>query len=217
MVDLDDEKRRAASAAADLVRPGMRVGLGTGSTVAFLLEAIAARRVSATFVATSPGTQRAAQALGIDVDPFSDLARLDLAIDGADQVDPSGWLLKGGGGALTREKIVAASAERFVVIVDSSKMVASLTGPVPLELMAFGLHATLHRLGATVLRDAAPSPDGGVLADHFTRVDEPMVVSRHLADVAGVVAHGLFAPTMVTEVIVARADHVQHLSPQGEP
>ena len=215
MADLDDEKRRAARAAADLVQPGMKVGLGTGSTVAFLLEAIAARRVSATFVATSPRTQHAARTLGIDVDPFTHLARLDLAIDGADQVEPSGWLLKGGGGALTREKIVASSAERFVVIVDSSKMVPSLTGPVPLELMAFGLRATLRRLGETVLRDAAPSPDGGVLADHFTPLDDPLMVSRHLSDLAGVVAHGLFAPDLVSEVIVGRGDRVHHVNPQG--
>ncbi|MBW4030132.1 MAG: ribose-5-phosphate isomerase RpiA [Acidobacteria bacterium] len=216
-MSVDHEKQRAARAAADLVERGMRVGLGTGSTVAFLLVELARRRVSATYVATSPHTARAAREHGIEVDSFASLDRLDLAIDGADQVAPDGWLIKGAGGALTREKIVAASADRFVVIVDASKMVAALSAPVPLELSRFGLVATLRRLGATELRDAPPSPDGGVLADHFALVTDPAALSARLSDVPGVVAHGLFSPSLVDEVIVGRGDECQRLRLGGTP
>src|SRR5918996_1479463 len=125
--NLDAEKRIAAEAAAELITDGMRVGLGTGSTVAHLLPAIAARRLEdLRCVATSDATEEQAKALGIPVEPFDRLDRLDIAIDGADQVAPDHWLVKGGGGAHTREKIVAATAERFIVIADSSKEVRRL-------------------------------------------------------------------------------------------
>ncbi len=163
----DDEKRIAAEAAAELVEDGMAVGLGTGSTVEFLLPALAARRLSGIrCVATSVATENQARELGIPVEEFGELERLDIAIDGTDQVTPDGWLIKGGGGAHLREKIVAAAAERFVVIADSSKPVEALSAPVPLELFAFGLKSTLARLGAVDLRDAPRSPDGGVIADY---------------------------------------------------
>jgi len=216
-MDTDREKQRAARAGADLVLPGMRVGLGTGSTVAHLLSELAQRRVGATYVATSPRTARAARDLGIDVDVDMPLDRLDLAIDGADQVAPDGWLVKGGGGALTREKIVAASADRFVVIVDSSKLVTTLTAPVPLELLRYGVAATLRHLGTTLLRDAPASPDGGVLADHFASVEDPAALSSRLASVPGVIAHGLFAPSLVSEVIVGRGDDIQRMRYGGTP
>jgi len=146
--DSDAEKRIAAEAAAELVEDGMTVGLGTGSTVAFLLPAIAARGLSGIrCVATSVATEQQARELGIPVEEFSELERLDIAIDGTDEVTPDGWLIKGGGGAHLREKIVAAAADRFVVIADSSKPVERFTWPVPLELFAFGLASTLARLG----------------------------------------------------------------------
>ena len=123
-----DGKRLAAEAAAELVEDGMTVGLGTGSTVALLLPAIAERGLSGIrCVATSVATEEQARELGIPVEEFSELERLDIAIDGTDQVTPDGWLIKGGGGAHLREKIVAAAAERFVVIADSSKTVDALT------------------------------------------------------------------------------------------
>ena len=132
------EKRLAAEAAAMLVEDGMSVGLGTGSTVAHLLPALAARGLALRCVATSPATEQAARELGIEVEDFTRLDRLDMAIDGADQIAPSGWLVKGGGGAHAREKIVAAAAERFVVIADSSKPVERIHAPIPLELSRFG-------------------------------------------------------------------------------
>ena len=127
----------------------MTVGLGTGSTVAHLLPAARRARPPIRCVATSPATERVARELGLSVEPFDGLDRLDIAIDGADQVAPDGWLVKGGGGAHTREKIVAAAAERFVVIVDSDKTVAELVPPVPARAVRrSGSPRTLRALGA---------------------------------------------------------------------
>src|SRR5215510_13324209 len=178
-VSSDGEKRLAAEAAAELVEDGMTVGLGTGSTVAHLLPAIAARGLSGIrCVATSVATEEQARQLGIPVEEFSELERLDVAIDGTDQVTPDGWLIKGGGGAHLREKIVAAAAERFIVIADSSKPVDSLSAPVPLELFAFGISSTLERLGSAVsLRDVPPSPDDGVIADYAGEIGDPAALA----------------------------------------
>src|SRR6516162_6807295 len=132
-MNVEREKRLAAEAAAQLVEDGMIVGLGTGSTVAYLLSALAVRGLNLRCVATSPATEHIARELGITVEPFRGpgaLARLDITIDGADQVAPSGWLVKGGGAAHTREKAVAAAADRFVVIVSSNKLVERLVPPV---------------------------------------------------------------------------------------
>ena len=117
--DREREKQSAAESAAALVEDGMTVGLGTGSTVAYLLPALAARRLDIRCVATSPATESAARAVGLPVVDFAGIERIDLAIDGADQVAPDRWLIKGGGGAHTREKVVARAAQRFVVIVSS--------------------------------------------------------------------------------------------------
>jgi len=168
-----DDKRLAAEYAARLVEDGMRVGLGTGTTVAPLLPALAARGLRLRCVATSPATADAARALGLAVEPFDTLGELDIAIDGADQIDPEGWLVKGGGGAHTREKVVAAAAERFVVIASSDKVVDRIVAPIPLELLAFGLPATLRLLESAKLRHAPLSPDGGAIADYFGEVPDP--------------------------------------------
>jgi ribose 5-phosphate isomerase A len=211
MPDVQAEKRAAAEAAAELVPDGARVGLGTGSTVAFLLPALAARGLRLRCVATSERTQAAAELLGLAVERFDALDRLDIAIDGADQVTPDRWLVKGGGGAHTREKIVAAAAERFVVIASSDKDAERLAPPVPLELLAFGLPATLRALGDARLREGAPpSPDGGVLADFQGPVEDPAALADHLRSVPGVVDHGLFPPRLVTDVVIARDGRVDH-------
>jgi ribose 5-phosphate isomerase A len=210
--NLEAEKRLAARRAAELVVGGMAVGLGTGSTVAHLLPALAERELDIRCVATSPQTAEAARGLGLRVDPFDDLDRLDLAIDGADQVAPDRWLVKGGGGAHTREKIVATAAERFVVIADSSKPVDEIRPPIPLELSAFGVASTLRELGDARLRAGPPSPDGGVLADYLGEVNEPQRLASWLTDVPGVVEHGLFAPSLVSEVLVGRGREVDRMS-----
>lgn len=206
----DEEKAAAAEAAAELVAPGMKVGLGTGSTVAFLLPALAGRGLEGLrCVATSVATEELASGLGLAVEAFDQLERLDIAIDGTDQVSPGRWLVKGGGGAHTREKIVAAAAERFVVIADSSKTVERIAAPVPLELESFGLRATLARLAAEIgevrIREGTPaSPDGGVIADYLGAVEDPGELAMRLAAAPGVVDHGLFGPEMVSDVIVGR-------------
>jgi len=205
---IEGEKQRAAEAAALLVEDGMSVGLGTGTTVAYLLPALARRSLSIRCVATSPATEDAARALGIRVGPFGDLDRLDMAIDGADQVDDSGWLVKGGGAAHTREKLVAVSAERFVVIVDSTKQVEAIRAPIPLELLEFGLASTLRRLGGVKVRDVPRSPDGGVIADFFGEVGDPSVLARHFESTPGIVEHGLFPPEIVGTVLVGRGSSV---------
>jgi len=209
---VDTEKRLAAEAAASLVEEGMVVGLGTGSTVAFLLPALAERELDLRCVATSVATETAARELGLSVESFAGadaVPRLDLAIDGADQVAPSGWLVKGGGAAHTREKAVAAAAERFVVVVSSEKLVEELAPPVPLELLEFGLAATLQRLGEVRLRDVPRSPDGGVIADYTGGFEDPQELADRFATTVGVVEHGLFPPALVSDVIVARGEEVE--------
>jgi ribose 5-phosphate isomerase A len=211
VIDADTEKRVAAEAAAELVEEGMTVGLGTGSTVAHLLPALAARGVTdIRCVATSVATEEQARELGIPVEAFSSLGRLDIAIDGTDEVTPDGWLIKGGGAAHLREKIVAAAAERFVVIADSSKPVDALRGPVPLELFSFGLASTLARLGAEVeLRDVPPSPDGGTIADYRGTIADPAALAARLEADPGIAAHGLFPPALVSDLLIGRGDRVE--------
>ena len=208
---LDQEKQAAAEAAAELVESGMTVGLGTGTTVAFLLPALAARRLRIRCVATSPRTEDAARALGIPIEGFGSTDRFDLAIDGADQIAPDGWLVKGGGGAHTREKIVAGAADRFVVIGDSTKPVARLHPPVPVELLEFGVAATLRHLEPVALRDVPRSPDGGVIADFSGPVDDPEALARRLGATPGVVEHGLFPPGMVSMVLIGRGTTAEEM------
>ncbi|HKO74464.1 MAG TPA: ribose 5-phosphate isomerase A [Gaiellaceae bacterium] len=207
----EDEKRVAAEAAAQLVEEGMTVGLGTGSTVAYLLPALAARSLTLRCVATSVGTEVQARALGLSVQSFDGIARLDIAIDGADQIAPDGWIVKGGGAAHTREKVVAASSDRFVVIASSDKLVDAIAPPIPLELLPYGLDATLARLGEVELRDVQASPDGGVIADYLGPVEDPARVAAWLSATAGVVDHGLFPPELTREVLVGRGDDVERL------
>jgi len=210
---VEDEKRAAAEQAAGLFEDGMTVGLGTGTTVAYLLPVLAARRLNLRCVATSPRTEQAARELGFSLEPFDALDRLDLTIDGADQIDPAGWLVKGGGAAHTREKVVAAASDRFVVIGSSDKLVEAIAPPVPLELLSFGVRATLRALGPAELRDVPPSPDGGVIADYLGPVEDPADLAERLAAVPGVVEHGLFPPELVSEILVARDGQVDRILP----
>lgn len=210
--DVDAEKRLAAEAAAALVEDGMSVGLGTGTTVTHLLPALASRGLDLRCVATSPRTEQAATELGLTILPFTELRALDLALDGADQVAPGGWLLKGGGGAHTREKIVANAADRFVVVVSSDKCVRGLKPPVPLELVPYGVAATLKALAPTTLRDVSRSPDGGLIADYHGSIDDPADLASRLSQTPGVVEHGLFEPALVSEVVVARGSTVERLA-----
>jgi ribose 5-phosphate isomerase A len=206
----ESHKRAAAEAAAALVQDGMPVGLGTGSTVAFLLPALAERKLHGLrCVATSPATEHLAQTLGLNVEDLDAIGELEIAIDGADQVEESGWLVKGGGAALTREKIVAAASRRFVVIVSAEKLVAALQPPVPLELLRFGVERTLAEIGEARLRGDLESPDGNLIADYFGPIDDPAELAARLSATPGVVEHGLFAPQMVSCVLIAGADGIE--------
>jgi ribose 5-phosphate isomerase A len=205
---IEREKQAAAEAAAELVEDGMTVGLGTGTTVAFLLPALARRSLDIVCAATSPRTEHAARELGLRIEDVASIDRFDITIDGADQIAPDGWLVKGGGGAHTREKIIAAAADRFVVIADSTKPVQALHSPIPLELLSFGLRATMRRVAPASLRDVPLSPDGGVIADYQGLVDDPAALAVQLSSTPGVVGHGLFPPEMVATVLVGRGESV---------
>jgi ribose 5-phosphate isomerase A len=207
-------KRSAARAAAEEVRDGMRVGLGTGSTVAYLLDALGERAAGGALAgvrcaATSPATEERARALGLTVTALDELGELDVAIDGADQLDADGWLVKGGGAAHTREKIVAAAARRFVVIVSDEKLVPRVHAPIPLELVPFAVGTTLAKLAPAQLRGVPRSPDGGLIADYLGEVDRPRELARRLSTTPGVVEHGLFEPELVSSIVIAGAGGVE--------
>jgi ribose 5-phosphate isomerase A len=215
---VERQKQAAAQAAAELVEDGMRVGLGTGSTVAYLLPALAARGLrDLRCVATSPATEEAARTLGLPIETLDEAGELEIAIDGADQVDPEGWLVKGGGGAQTREKIVAAAARRFVAIVSAEKAVALLAPPVPVEVLRFGAQSTLSALGQARLRGLVESPDGGLIADYYGPIGNPAELSARLSATPGVVEHGLFAPELVSEILIAHADGVERRAGGKQP
>jgi ribose 5-phosphate isomerase A len=207
----DQAKEAAGRAAAALVRPGQRVGLGTGSTVHWTVVALGERahELDVTCVATSHRTAELAARLGLRLVTPDDAGRLDLTIDGADEVDPAANLTKGGGGAHTREKIVAAMSARFVVVVDSSKLVERL-GPfgTPLEVLDFA-PATVARavraLGATRIERLGGRSDNGnlLLRAHFPPIADPPGLAVALQAVPGIVEHGIFPASMVDEVIVA--------------
>jgi ribose 5-phosphate isomerase A len=209
--ETERQKRAAATAAAELVNDGARLGLGTGSTVAHLLPALAARGLSGLrCVATSPATEHAALALGLTVQTLDELGELDIAIDGADQIDQRGWLVKGGGAAHTREKIVAAAARRFVVIASAEKAVAELTPPVPVEILHFAPHTTLEAIAPARLRKVPLSPDGNLIADYLGAIEDPARLAAQLSATPGVVEHGLFAPTLISDILIADDGGIEH-------
>jgi ribose 5-phosphate isomerase A len=211
-MSVEDEKRLAGEAAAGLAEDGMAVGLGTGTTVAHFLGALAARKLRLRCVATSLQTETLARELGLAVQPFDELERLDLAVDGADQVAPDGWLVKGGGAAHTREKVAAAAAERFVVIASSGKLVDAIRPPIPLEILSYGARSTLARVAPARLRDLPPSPDGGLIVDYLGPVGDPAELAARLAATPGVVEHGLFPPELVSDILIGRGDGVERMA-----
>jgi ribose 5-phosphate isomerase A len=215
----DDRKRAAAHASLKYVKDGMILGLGTGSTARHMLEGLARRirdeglRVSG--VPTSLATAEAARLLGVPLTSLEDHPVLDVAIDGADEVDPRLDLIKGLGGALFREKIVAAAAKKFIVVVDDSKLVPRLgtKSPVPVEVHEFGWRATqaaLEALGARVVlrtRDGETfHTDNGnrILDAGFGPIRSPAKLAASLDAVPGVVGHGLFLN--IADMVLAASD-----------
>lgn len=221
-------KQQAAARASEYIRNGMVLGLGSGSTVAFLLEIIgqklragALRDISG--VPTSEGTAAQARQQGIPLTALSEHPALDLAIDGADEVDPDLNLIKGLGGALIREKIVEIHARQFIVIVDDSKLVPKLgtRGPLPVEVIPFGWEATARwlekSLGCTPrLRRNGEAPfvsdnHNYILDCTFPQgIDAPAGVAQALDQRPGVVGHGLFLD-MATKVVVASPEGIREL------
>ena len=206
MSDPNAGKRAAAQAAADLVQDGMTIGLGSGSTFVIVIEHLAARMAKGlklTGVPTSRGTAEAAQRAGIPLLELDAVERLDLAIDGADEVNPQKSLIKGGGGAHVRERLVAAAAKEFVVVVDESKLVDVLGKAflLPVEVLQFGWKHTERRIAATGCKPALRMSDGKpfvtdngnyVLDCKYDGIEDPAWLAEHLNSLVGVVDHGLF-------------------------
>jgi len=219
-------KRKAAEAALAYVKPGMVLGLGTGSTARFFLEGVARlvrEGVDLKGVPTSFATADVAKELGIPLTSLEERPSVDLCVDGADEVDPKLDLIKGLGGALFREKIVAATSKRFIVIVDESKLVPRLgtKAPVPVEVHPFGWKtaaAALEGLGATVeLRrrdsETVRTDNGNNLLDaQFGPIKAPSKLAARIAAIPGVVGHGLFLG-MADAVLVASEKGVRTLRP----
>jgi len=220
----DEQKRQAAEAAVALVQDGMVVGLGTGSTAAFAIEALIRRvreGLSIVGIPTSERSAAQARAGGIRLVDFADHPRIDLTIDGADEIAPGQLdLVKGLGGALLREKIVAAASKRLVIVADAPKLVERLgtTTPVPVEVVPFGWQTTVVRLTAhgahPVLRvgqDGEPFlTDGGnlILDCGFEPIADPAALERALSQTIGVVENGLFIG-MADMALVATAEGVR--------
>jgi len=211
-------KEAAGRKAAAYVTDGMRVGLGTGSTVHFTIVALGERRPDIICAATSERTRALASDLGLKVVPPDELLTLDVAIDGADEVDARFNLIKGGGGAHLREKIIAGMARRFIVVVDEAKVVETLGAfPLPLEVLPFApavVAEQVRALGArSVTTRGARSDNGNLLMDAaFERIADPAGLAARLAAIPGLIEHGLFLADMVERVVVAGADGVRELT-----
>jgi ribose 5-phosphate isomerase A len=210
--DAEGAKKVAGEAAARCVEDGMRVGLGTGSTVRYAIEALGATGYDLTCVATSSATEELAGSVGLRLVSPDEAVHLDVTIDGADEVDDDLNLTKGGGGALTREKVVAAMADRFVVVVDRSKVVPHL-GPfgMPIEVLDFAptvVAEALMALGAvSVDRRDERSDNGGVLFDaDFGEIEDPGLLAAQLSAIPGLIEHGIFLADLVSTVVVADPD-----------
>lgn len=226
MATPEDLKRKAAEAALEYVKPGMALGLGTGSTARHFLSAVArlvADGMDLRGVPTSLATAEAAKQLGIPLTSLEERPRLDLCVDGADEVDPKLDLIKGLGGALFREKIVAAASDEFIVIVDESKPVPRLgtKAPVPVEVHPFGWRiasGALEALGAEVsLRrrdgDAFRTDNGNHILDaRFGPIKGPAKLAGQIGNIPGVVGHGLFLG-MADVVLVASPKGVRTMRP----
>ncbi len=225
---MDQLKRQAAARALDEVRDGMKLGLGTGSTARHFVELLGERvRAGLTVVGVPTSEATAADAIrcGVPLTTLDEIDRLDLTVDGADEIDPALDLIKGGGGALLREKIVAAASDRMIVIADDSKWVEALGRfPLPVEVVPFGLAATRKAMadvfadcgisGRMVLRTTKDGQvfvtDGGhwIVDAHLTRIQDARRLAGLLSTIPGVVEHGLFVG-LATKAILAGAQGIR--------
>jgi len=227
----DNKKKRAAVKALEFVENGMTLGLGTGSTAEHFLQALAERvadGLSVMCVSTSLRTAELATSLGIEIRDIDDVSRIDLTVDGADEVDSNLQLIKGGGGALLREKIVASASDRMIVIVDDGKVVDPLGAfALPVEVVPFGWKTTLARLTDILAEHGCPSQEvqlrelegGGPFVtdgDHYIldcacgEISRPERLAEALSRLPGIVDHGLFID-IASVVIVGRDSETQIL------
>ena len=211
-MDIEAQKRAAAAKALEWVQPGMRLGLGTGSTARHFVDLLAERvrdGLQVVGVPTSEATRDQAERVGVPLTTLDEVVELDITIDGADEISPDLTLIKGGGGALLREKIVAAASREMIVIADESKMVSTLGRfALPVEVVPFGLAATRRAVEAAAAKAGCAGPailrrtaeghvfvtDGGhwILDAAFDRIGDPKSLAHLLVDIPGVVEHGLF-------------------------
>jgi ribose 5-phosphate isomerase A len=226
--DIEAQKREAAARALTFVQPGMQLGLGTGSTARHFIALLSERvreGLSVVGVPTSEATREDAERLGIPLTTLDETPELHLTVDGADEIAHDLGAVKGGGGALLREKIVAAASARMIVIADQTKWVPVLGRfPLPIEVMPFGLGATRRAVEAAAASAGAPGPallrrtkeghpfvtDGGhwILDAALERISDPPSLAARLAAIPGVVEHGLFIG-LVTTAIIAGQDGVE--------
>ena len=228
MIDADSQKRAAGEAAALLVESGMVVGLGTGSTAAWFVKALAERGLDVTCVSTSTATAELAASLGMKLAELGETREIDLTVDGADEIGPGLSLIKGGGAALLREKLVWEASKRCIVIADAAKRVETLGKfPLPIEVVAFGHKITALRICDALaecdigipprlrLKDGQPvRTDGGNLIYDAAcgRIEEPATLAFALKSVTGVVDHGLFLD-LAELALIGTADGVVTLEP----
>ncbi|MDO9430726.1 MAG: ribose-5-phosphate isomerase RpiA [Phenylobacterium sp.] len=227
-MDADAQKRASGEAAALLVEDGMVVGLGTGSTAAWFVKALAARKLDILGVPTSLATANLAQSLGIRLGELGPVKSIDLTVDGADEIGPALALIKGGGAALLREKLVWEASKRCVVIADAEKRVAKLGKfPLPIEVVAFGHETTMLRICDALnecdlgvaprlrVKDGVPvkTDNGNLIYDAACgRIEDPALLADALKSVTGVVEHGLFLD-LADVALVGTADGVVTLEP----
>jgi ribose 5-phosphate isomerase A len=213
--DGDSKKRRAAQAALELIAAGATIGVGTGSTVNFFIEALAAHpgRVQRA-VSSSEASSARLRAAGVAVLDLNELSGLDLYIDGADEATAERHLLKGGGGALTREKIIAAAARRFVCIVDDGKLVQTLGKfPLPIEVIPMARTLVARQLtaagGRPVWREGFVTDNGNHILDvHGLAISDPVALERKLNQITGIVTVGLFAARPADILLIGTAQAV---------
>ena len=235
MTSLEDRKRAASARAVEFVRPRMRVGLGTGSTARHFIELLGARvrnGLSVIAVPTSEATRAHAAQLSIPLSTLDETPELDLTVDGADEIAPGLTAIKGGGGALLWEKIVAAASARMIVIADDTKWVPVLGRfPLPIEVVPFGLAATRRAVEAAAAAAGSPGPavprhtreghpfvtDSGhrMLDASLGRIPDPAALAARLAAIPGVVEHGLFIG-LVTAAIIAGPEGVRIVEAKGD-
>lgn len=222
MASIDDDKKAAAVAAVAEVRDGMLVGLGTGSTAAFAIQALGeriAQGLQIRAVVTSEASGKLARELGIEILDFAAIAHVDLTIDGADEIDSRCFAIKGAGGAMLREKIVAASSARMVVIADGSKRVDRIgSAKLPVEVLPFASAYVMRILAdmgaAPTIRDNYRTDQGNIVIDcHFADLEEPRATAATLAAIPGILGHGLFldevdAAYIATNGIVTRLERM---------